>query len=267
MPIPQLRSVALASLVALLPSVSPAAVLLEEGFDYADGLLDGQNGGAGWAAAWQDVLPTHNDSGSPTFSVNGGQFTHAGATAGFETISRQHAIGPSAPSTVYVGVDWLMPTLDSDTTHNALVTLDAINLAGSGNLFFGVSNGNYRVRIGSESQVGGVAAAPNQRWVVRLDIDAAGTDSLALWIDPANEASATVASVSGELGRSTIGDYIGYALSGTDPDLVRLDNLIVATTFDEALNGSSTVPGPAAGSLGLAALAFPLLRRRRFASR
>lgn len=263
--------------VAALGSAARADVLLDEPFSYDDGNLLTLAGGS-----WR----VH--SGTIPLTILGGQAViDQGTTAtGREDLNRllSTSYDPLTDNTsvLYasftVNFSELPPVPGTFTAGSYFFHLKS----SAANEFYGrvgatiegAAPGSFRLSVANESwSSANTAEYPldlslNTTYTVAIKYDLA-TDRTTLWVDPTSEASTSV----------TATDTVSYAATGRieaaalrqgttgtapndgAPGKLTVDNLVVATTFGEAV---TVVPEPSTWALlGLGALALGFAARRR----
>lgn len=257
----KILGITMASLMAC--TAANAALLIYEGFDYAEGAFaDGSNGGTGWDAGWADVVAGGPDeqivAGSlvspvPHLASTGNSLDVAGSGNRFYRSMGAQSIGTDG-TTVYMS--FLAQQLGT-TVQNAAMELKR-------------GSGTYVASMGSDSAAGvfgftdkqnsannisaGTFPAPDtdvHLWVLQFDF-AAGSDTVSLTYDGNDLGSTTVADGSF--------DRIGaFFYSGTAG--MAMDEIRVGTEFADV---AIAVPEPATlGLLGLAFGSMIMLRRSR----
>ncbi|WP_148072995.1 hypothetical protein [Bythopirellula goksoeyrii] len=234
-----------------------ATILVNENFSHTDGDLVGKTPTPGPGAAWDG----HSAAGTNPIQVAGG--TAVINQQGGEDANSSYAI-QSDTSTTYARFDFSLPA----STNSDIANLDANGLyfahfrGGTGTSFrarVGVlapdSGGDFKLVLSEDSTIGDGAI-----WATELAFDTtyrvvteynASTQQSRLWLDPADMSSTNITATN-SLGAS---DNFGYALRQSDDYNGQqiVDNLVVATSFDEALTG---VPEPGSVVLMLCSLVF-----------
>jgi hypothetical protein len=243
--------------VALVVAVAASAyadVIVLEPFNYDDGALDGRDGGYEGIGAWTG--PWDGDSGPQVVSLQ----MKAKNTSMHRTFS-----GVSDGSTVYVGVTLGMPSDDNSIFSVELNDPDNTGVGGFNVQGFGERDGQ---RTLNGNKVGPNGPFPMLlRMVLRVDLNFSGTqDRMTLWDDDYSDDSFDLTEASPHRSQATLDVFagtlttIGFQGQALGPTIT-IDDLIVATTFDEAAAG--TIPEPATLVLmGLGSLALRTLRRR-----
>jgi hypothetical protein len=255
-----LGCVALAMAILAAAGTVRGGTILKESFTHPDGALEGQFPEKG--GAWTP----HSGDGTNDVQVVSGQAKLNQPGSG-EDIHSDFEGGPiGAGDTIYSAFDLTVP---SQTT--AISNVYFAHFKDAGNLFGSriwitapsVAGPSYRLGITGDSSLevatdlfpADLAFGTTYRVVTSYDYDL-GTSKL--WVNPLTEASTSVT------GDDTFAAdaFESYSLrQSTSTTMQLIDNLVVATSFDEALTG---VPEPASIALvGLAGVALCGLRRRK----
>ena len=261
----RLLCVALATSLLVETSAS-AAILVNETFTHADGDLVGQTPTPGPGDAWLG----HSAGGTNPIQVVGGAAV-INQQAG-EDASTAYAI-QSDTSTTYARFDFSLPS----STNSDISNLDGDGLyfahfrGGSGTSFrarVGVlapdRGGDYKLVLSEDSTIGDGAI-----WTTELSFDTtyrvvteynASTQQSRLWLDPSDILSTNVTATNS----LSASDNFSYAFrQSNDYDGQQIvDNLVVATSFSEALSGVE-IPEPCSVSLLLGSLLCLAGRRVR----
>jgi hypothetical protein len=262
----EIRLAAWVAAGALMASVSASAAPVgSDSFDYPNGSIADRAGGTGWAAERNDEVgaapsgPSDWNVAFGTADVVGGSLVtqNSGAIREFNGPSE----GSTAPSneregafrgtgSVFFGFDM---TRQAGAAWSGASSFDF----GAERVFYGVPDGQNFFGI-DESGVGRglstIEAMPGQtyRLVAELDFDA---NQLNLWVDPTAGDEVTP-DATRAYAATNWSSAVRLGSGGTGS--TSWDNLVVASTFDEA----RVIPEP--GSLALLGLgALGLLKRRR----
>jgi hypothetical protein len=253
----KIGALALAS-VALLhsASLSQAAVIIQDNFNYADGALSLNNGGIGWGSnVWFDSNST----------VSGGVAQGGGTSASKRNF--QSTLGTSATdnntNVLWVRFDWgHSAAVGAGSGYGGLTFYTGTSDGGTENFLIGnpwwglPSDGEWNISGGTGDQFSGISSNGMKSGLAKFDILAG---SVSLWvratgstIDVTELADASVTGLSlGGIRGIRINGYNGTASQS-------FDNLTIATTLADV----NAIPEPSAALLGgLSALA--MLRRRR----
>lgn len=234
-------------------SQANASIVTFDNFDYSDGPLVG-NGG--WA----------NHSGNPgDLLVSGGQVVvQHGVPSEDANLAFSSVVGE-----IYYGIDFSVDSIEtpdwgSDNEYFAHFKDDGFGFAARLDVVGPTDGGDFTVGISSDDSTADVLWATDlafdtsYRAVVRYD---QVSNVAELWIDASDQSDTSiVGDEDGNLGDTVL----SFALRQSDSDnneTVRVDGLVVGTTFGDVVN--VVVPEPttfALGGLGLLAL---LTARRR----
>ncbi|PAW79089.1 MAG: hypothetical protein B9S32_03800 [Verrucomicrobia bacterium Tous-C9LFEB] len=257
-------------LIVLLGTVSlEAGVLLQEDFTYANGGLNGKNGGTGWNGAW-----SVGTNGTGTWSVADGTAGVSGDKDTWATRNLATPIISSSLNTFYFSFS-LQVTAYSTPTQNIF---DVIRFTDSGtNLFmigaqYTAAYNGYRIRVqtgnGVDTSLTPTSTSTNTPTSVvgkyTFD-DGTGKASLTLWINPVNESSTpqllnySWTSTAAEFDRLMLQRYNSSGATGSN--VTSFDSFLVGTDWT-----SVTVPEPSTTALlstvGMASLAMWVRRKR-----
>jgi hypothetical protein len=262
----------LAITLGALTAPAAAGIIAYDGFDYAIGDLNGNNGGTGnWQTAWTantaiDVVSASLSYSGTGFTVGGGtksgQITSLTGTAVDDVFDRQFTAqtGPVYFSLLFQAAagldssDFVTFMLNNDTNYNNTGALGLRNDSGSENGFFArlrtTSDSNYKTNT---QGVGGTTYF----LVGKLYKSGAGNyDRIDFWLNPTSltEPAATVTG-SKDIGTSSV-SYLTCRVSGMEVgDQFQFDELRIGTTWGDVL------PEPA--TLALVGLGMLLAFRRR----
>ncbi|MEM6259429.1 MAG: PEP-CTERM sorting domain-containing protein [Planctomycetota bacterium] len=242
------RIFASATLLTAIGTASSAAIIAEETFTYADGNLKG-NGSAvdpGWGGSWGAIA---EDAGTTSAQVIAGE-----VAAGTERqrVTRVLSTGQGADGTsVFIGLDYTFSgqnytafELHQGGTDDGQRTL---RLASTGSNVLQESN---RVATNTFLTFSGDEASVSHRYVIQIDFGVgAAADKVSLYQDGVEVVSGVEAAIDMSF------DRVSLAAFGSTSSIGVTDNIVIATTFAEA------VPEP--GSLALMGLGGLLMIKRR----
>lgn len=262
------RQHSLLATLALLASTTAQAQLFTDHFDYANGDIATVSGG-NWVKIGTDSVPLN-------ISNHAAIINQGDATLLREDVGR--ALGatltPTANNTAFVGFNATWTTLPSNNNGSYFAVFSTaptsatffgrigadLQGAAAGKFRISVANANWNIANSVEFSQD-LSLNTTYHVVVRYDLAAKQTT---LWIDPTGQTSASVTATDAVTTQSNITAFAlrqGLsAASTTSPGVIRLDDLVVGTTFVQV----TPVPEPA----GYAALAagglaiWALLRRR-----
>lgn len=244
--------VAALSVSACFAGSASAVVLVSETFSYPDGNITDQ-------AAWSSF------DGSTSFvQIASGEavVTHGGGSREDVTTT----FTDLTTGTVYAGFDFSVDDLGapySGTDAEYFAHFEAGTFVGRVDIGAPASTGDFSVGLATFSGTADVLFPTDlsfdvvYRAVVAYDID---EDQATLWIDPVSEASTSVVGADGTASLTVSGFNLRQSNSSED-ESVRVDNLVIATSFDEAL----VIPEPASVGLFIAGGLLVARRRRRTA--
>ncbi len=223
----------LAGLLCTLPC--DAALLVHEPFDYVEGAVTGQAGGAGWAAAWtQDggscrVSPDflgYTDAGHRSLMVSGRTLDTAGATT-----TRSFRVVSGAPfDDAWISFLYRLPAANS--------LFEGVNFYQGETSVFAVSNASTtstatitlnNFALASAQPAGVGTFGQTHLIVLHLTVDATdGVDRVELFVDPpltgpTGEANATIEAPDLQFDRLRVAGQNGASL--------QIDELRIGNTF------------------------------------
>lgn len=256
MSIRTLPHILLAFAVALVGAeCAHAGILYNEQFDYPNGNLVGQDS---WTA--------HSSGGSKPIQVNNGKISIVQSTGSGEDVNKPTGSALSAGATWYAAFDvtvtgaamtgtsgqgYFAHFLTGTNPFDSRVFITAPNVAGS-DFTLGLSSTSSLAQTWPSD----FAYGTTHRVVVSYDFDSRVNK---LWIDPISAASPSLTTTSAASNAVTA--FAFRQAAPNTPNTQVIDNLTVATTFAEALNG---VPEPATIFLFmLGGLMSAALNRRR----
>lgn len=256
--------------IALQTLPSHASVIAEEQFNYSSGSsIVGQNGGTGWSGAW-----TNDNSFFSNQTIGSSSLGYSGlSTLGGDAVgsgSGTNATGTAdgrnltAESNTYGNVLWLSflgaMTADGGGFNNLRLIENGALQAGIGSN--GASNPDWLI-FDSPSSLSATTTTPinGSAHLVLAEIDYL-TGQTTLWMDPSVAAFNGTQAASTTLAAAPVFNRVGlYLRTGNS-----LDEITLATTYQEALHLSAPTPAPEPPALsvllpGLLALAGIVLRR------
>ena len=232
---------------SLLASAAPsnAAVLVSEDFSYADGGLNGQNGGTGFSGGW-----------SSSTNVTGGVST------GDSPSTRSLATAFASSGTIWISFDWGYAADPSEAASYGGLTF---YIGGTETFLIGNTwpgSGHDLWQMNGSIQTAEVNYGGMKTGVAKITLGSGATSTVDLWVgatgSPVDVSGAPIAT---SLNREFAG-VNGIRINGHDfgngGNTQSFDNLLIGTTMADV----DAVPEPSAfllGGLGLLAL----LRRRR----
>ncbi len=245
-----------AVVAGLFAGAANAAIVLNEPFTYSNGELGAASGGA-WAL--------HSGTGGQTIASNQLAIDDNG-TGDYN----RAFTSPVSSGTVYAAFDLTVLSSDQPSStatggyfahfgrYSTGTTVDTGAFISRLTAYrpSGSTAGKYTLAIGA-------AANPTVNWGTELDQDTTyqvviaynlGTNVASLWVNPSSEASTSVTNTGGS--PANLAAFM-FRISGTSDGDKTIDNLRVATTFNEATG----IPEP--GTLALAGLGLLAMATRR----
>ncbi|MGI9243799.1 MAG: PEP-CTERM sorting domain-containing protein [Verrucomicrobiales bacterium] len=226
-----------------------AAILLDEPFDYADGSLTTVS--PDWS--------THSGTAGQ-IQVSSGMVTLTDSDS--EDANRQMGISLTT-GVIYAGFDFSVtapaPAGGSDFEYFAhfgngstdfTSRMDVTAAVGAGDFTTGIAGGSSTAQATWPTDL---TFDTNYRALIRYNRD---NGISTLWISPADESDPSIDSL--EDFNDVSGFYFRQSNSGVN-ETIMIDNLVVATTFTEALTG---IPEPSAAILLFLSSLLTLRRRR-----
>ncbi len=243
---------------AVLVSDANGAYVVGETFSYPDGDLVPNDPPVG--LAWN----AHSGAGSLPVQVSSGTISLAQGSGSREDVNAPFQTGPIGDGDVmYSGFDLTVPDPGAAITN----TYFAHFLEGTSSFAARVwitapTTSGYRLALSNDSSItdgdgeaftGDLAFGSTYRVVTKYDFDNANS---MLWIDPVNEASASISATDPGFS-DNVEAYAFRQAAGNTIQII--DCLSVATTFDEAM---VCIPEPSTVALMVLALGLVGLGRR-----
>lgn len=237
--------------IAALSAIQPASavILVEEDFSHPDGNLVGQAPTPGPGLAWV----AHTDGGNTPIQVIDGMasLSQGSGSGGREDVNVEFPTHQPIDATTYARFDFMLPSslnsdiinLDIDGSNFAHIKSDrpTNHFRARTGVLAPDGDGDFRLAINAN----GGKLSDGTNWPTALNFDTtyrvvvnwnAVTGESMLWLNPGNELSPSISNI----GHSTSQIMESFALrQSSDYSGIQLvDNLVVATTFTEALLGS-----------------------------
>jgi hypothetical protein len=244
-----------------------AALLAYDGFDYAAGNVDGQNGGTGWNTAWVASTSPVNASvvSGTTLAYSGGAIAISGSgtalriRGGGDGALNRSFVGTSTGGEIYFSLLLQSSSGSGDEFFNFFLSEDPdrLNSGGFGDLITTSGDARFGVRVNDGTT--DISAASSISYetgttyllVGRLSTDGTSgvsenmIDQAELWINPtsliAGSPNATVNASTG----LTVADFVYFSsrmVNLSSPDEVLVDELRIGTDFASVVS----VPEPSA---------------------
>ena len=269
----KLRALVSAIALSVLSPMASAAIVASDDFNYTVGELSTRNGGTGWGGAWTAVTarteivdPAVDLGGANALRITGNanpvaQRTLSSAFSGdelFVSFLFQLDAGTLTNN------DFLALWFNSSTGPNIGIKADEGTRNGTNDVFVRTSGtgGSYAPgsNIGATNDV-------TYQIVGRLSRSAEGNNyrNFDLWLNPIfADLGSPDATFTGDAGISTV-TSVGFRTANlADGDTLLIDNLILATNWNDVVAAPNAVPEPGSLALaGLALLGLGLARRRR----
>ena len=242
--------IGVACVLGLATSVAHADILVNETFTHPDGNLVGQTPTPGPGGTWV----AHSAEGNNPVQVSGGAAILNQTGTSSEDVNTGLGTVMGAGEKFYAAFD-LINTGGSSTVYFAHFKTSGTYYLARAFITAPTGGGDYTIGLSNTSTMevswaSDLTFGTSYRVVTSYDYDTGVSE---LWIDPLNESSTKILTSTG------YSDPVEqYALrQGGSGSSQTIDDLVVATTFNEALTG---VPEPA--SLLLLGLGALLARRR-----
>lgn len=267
----KLRALASAIALSVLSPLASAEIVASDDFNYAAGGLNAQSGGSGWGGAWSAI--TQAQVVDPAVDLGGGNALRI--TGNATTVAERTLLPAFSGDELFVSFlfqldagtltnnDFLALWFNSSTGPNIGIKADQGTTTATNDVFVRTNGtaGSYAPGsdIGSTTDV-------TYQIVGRLWRPEAGNYSnFDLWLNPIfTDLGAPDASFSGSAGISTV-TKVGFRTANLDGgDTLLIDDLILATSWNDVVAAPNAVPEPGSLALaGLALLGLGLARRRR----
>ena len=256
--------------VLAIGSSASALLIAHDGFDYATGSLDGQNGGAGdWKDKW---------SGDSDITVTTGSYSYIDSFGNtLDVLGNSIEVQPSSPGSPKKSSRPLITPLgsgDESIWMSVMLAGDSVssvhNISLGDGLFFGQGDkdtGSTNWLLSDPDGVigdTGISAVGQAFLVVRVDFSAGGAEEAWLWVDPDLNIVPGIGSAdaTGSVKEFTA-DFIQLQLELTGT--AGIDEIRVGDAFADVAPFTAPAPEPATAALltaGLVGLGIAGRRRR-----
>lgn len=259
------------ALLVLSPMAS-AAIVASDDFNYAAGELNARAGGTGWAGAWsaatartEIVDPVVDLGGENALRITGNDTTVAQRT--LATAFSGDELFVSFLFQLDAGTltnnDFLALWFNSSTGPNIGIKADQGTDTGINDVFVRTNGTGGSYAPGSDI---GSTTDLTYQIVGRLSRSAPGNYSkFDLWLNPIfADLGSPDATFAGSAGISTV-TSVGFRTANLETeDVLLIDNLVLATSWNDVVAAPNAVPEPGSLALaGLALLGLGLARRQR----
>ncbi len=238
----------------LITGPATAAVLVNETFNHPDGNLVGLTPTPGPGGTWA----AHSGAGTGPIQVSGGAAVVRQATGASEDVNTALGTPLGAGGKLYAGFDLTVEATGAPTNVYFAMFMEGTSLF-DGRIWITAPTANgYRLAISNDNSItdndgevftNDLAFGTRYRIIHSYDYDG---KSATLWVNPVNESSPSVTATDPGFS-DEVSAYAFRQAGGNSTQTI--DNLIVATSFSEA------VPEPA--TLALLGLGCLVIRRRR----
>lgn len=240
-----------------------ATILVNEDFGHSDGALVGQTPTPGPGGTWA----AFSGAGNKPIQVSSGTISLEQSSGSGEDVATSYT-AQSATATTYARFDFSLPsgqTVDPDGSglYFALFKDDGTStFRGRTGVLSPAAGGDFQLAINADSSDLGSGA----QWASDLSFDTtyttviswnAATGESKLWLDPVNEASTSISHTGSNTG--TLLSTFAFRQSNDYTGSQIIDNLCVATSFDQAL---TCTPEPTSLLLMVFGMAGIATRRR-----
>lgn len=252
-----------AAVLGIVATHSSATVLVSEAFDYPNSNLAGKDPPTG--GPWG----THSGTAGP-IKVTGGQAVLVQTSPDVDQDVRvlfQDGFEASTDVVLYAGFDLTVPETTSSITSGFFAHFSTNDTNFDGRVWITApTTSGYRLALSNDTSItdgdGEIFSTDlsfdtTYRVIVRYSFNAA---TAALWIDPVNEASASFAASDPGFSRAVDAFALRqFSPADTGGSTQLIDNLVVATTFNQAL----AIPEPTVLTVLTCSAAAVALRRQR----